>query len=76
MSAQPSNEATPAPSGAALARRRLSLGLALSAAIHAGERLAAQRAALEADASLLRATRPTAVNLAWALDRQLAVARE
>src|SRR5689334_4610617 len=46
-------------------------GLALSAAIHCGDSLAEQRAALEADAALLRATRPTAVNLAWALDRQL-----
>ncbi|MFO7635279.1 MAG: S-methyl-5-thioribose-1-phosphate isomerase, partial [Caldilinea sp.] len=29
-------------------------------------------AAIEADAAKLKATRPTAVNLAWAVDRQLA----
>jgi methylthioribose-1-phosphate isomerase len=34
--------------------------------------LAAFRAAVEADAVKLKATRPTAVNLAWAVDRQLA----
>jgi methylthioribose-1-phosphate isomerase len=50
-------------------------GLALSAARHSAAGLTAQRAALQADADLLRATRPTAVNLAWALDRQLALAR-
>lgn len=50
-------------------------GLALSAAAHAGEGLAAQRAALAQDAILLRASRPTAVNLGWALDRLLALAR-
>ncbi len=49
-------------------------GLALSAALHTADGAAAQRAALQADAALLRATRPTAVNLAWALDRQLACA--
>ena len=31
----------------------------------------ARRASLEASAALLRASRPTAVNLAWAVDRQL-----
>ncbi|HUS17564.1 MAG TPA: S-methyl-5-thioribose-1-phosphate isomerase [Chloroflexia bacterium] len=51
-------------------------GLALSAAGHVGDGVDAQRRALAADAALLRATRPTAVNLAWALDRQLALARD
>ncbi|HMA33920.1 MAG TPA: S-methyl-5-thioribose-1-phosphate isomerase [Chloroflexia bacterium] len=49
-------------------------GLALSARQHAAAGLIAQRAALAQDAARLRATRPTAVNLAWALDRQLALA--
>ena len=43
------------------------------AALHAPRTsLAAFRAAVAADAATLKATRPTAVNLAWAVDRQLA----
>ena len=34
------------------------------------------RQAMERDAAMLKATRPTAVNLAWAIDRMLAVLRE
>ena len=51
-------------------------GMALSAARAAGAGPVAQQAALQADAALLRATRPTAVNLAWAVDRQLRVAQQ
>ena len=43
-------------------------GLALAARIHAGD-----RAGYEAAAARIRAARPTAVNLAWAVDRVLAV---
>ncbi len=43
-------------------------GVALAARLHA-----ADRAALERDAARIRAARPTAVNLAWAVDRILAV---
>lgn len=42
---------------------------------HAGRDAGDALAALEADHARLAATRPTAVNLRWALDRQLAVAR-
>jgi methylthioribose-1-phosphate isomerase len=43
-------------------------GLALAARLHAGD-----RAGYEASAAKIRAARPTAVNLAWAVDRVLAV---
>ncbi len=43
-------------------------GVALAARIHAGD-----RAGYEAAAARIRAARPTAVNLAWAVDRVLAV---
>ena len=49
-------------------------GLALSAARAAGAGWDAQDRALARAATELRATRPTAVNLGWALDRQLACA--
>jgi methylthioribose-1-phosphate isomerase len=49
-------------------------GLALTAVNYAALGLGLQRAAIERDAALVRATRPTAVNLAWALDRQLGLA--
>lgn len=42
----------------------------------AGRDVAGALAALEADHARLAATRPTAVNLFWALDRQLHVARD
>jgi methylthioribose-1-phosphate isomerase len=42
-------------------------GVALAASLHAGD-----RAAYEAAAARIRAARPTAVNLAWAVDRVLA----
>jgi methylthioribose-1-phosphate isomerase len=42
-------------------------GVALAARLHAGD-----RAAFEAAAARIRAARPTAVNLAWAVDRILA----
>jgi methylthioribose-1-phosphate isomerase len=51
------------------------MGLAVSAEAHArggGADVARCMDRLRADAALLRATRPTAVNLAWALDRMLA----
>jgi methylthioribose-1-phosphate isomerase len=51
------------------------MGLAAIARTHlapAARDRAAFDAALAADAALLRATRPTAVNLAWAIDRLLA----
>ena len=38
-------------------------------------RVDASSAAMERDAAMLAATRPTAVNLRWALDRMLAVLR-
>lgn len=47
-------------------------GLALAAAGFAGSGAAACRAALTRAAAVLRAARPTAVNLSWALDRILA----
>ncbi|MGH2516730.1 MAG: hypothetical protein ACRDHP_13840, partial [Ktedonobacterales bacterium] len=53
-------------------------GLALgvrSALIIAPPEPDAALARITASANLLRATRPTAINLAWALDRMLAVAR-
>ncbi|HLW59931.1 MAG TPA: S-methyl-5-thioribose-1-phosphate isomerase [bacterium] len=49
-------------------------GLALAAQACAGRPLAESRAAVGRAAVGLRATRPTAVNLGWALDRMLAVA--
>jgi methylthioribose-1-phosphate isomerase len=48
-------------------------GVALSAHTHQAAGAAEQRAAIVADSARLRATRPTAVNLGWALDRQAAV---
>jgi methylthioribose-1-phosphate isomerase len=53
------------------ARAALAAALAADAPLSPGAALTR----LEAIASSLRATRPTAVNLAWALDRLLAVAR-
>ena len=44
-------------------------GVALSARTHAGLGAEERRAAIEADMEVLRASRPTAVNLFWALDR-------
>ena len=44
-------------------------GVALAARLHAGD-----RAAYESAAAQIRAARPTAVNLAWAVDRVLATA--
>ena len=44
-------------------------GVAMAARLHAGDRVAYERAA-----ALIRAARPTAVNLAWAVDRVLAAA--
>jgi methylthioribose-1-phosphate isomerase len=44
-------------------------GVALASRLHAGDRAAYERAAAE-----IRAARPTAVNLAWAVDRVLAAA--
>jgi len=44
-------------------------GVALAARLHAGD-----RAAFEAGAARIRAARPTAVNLGWAVDRVLAAA--
>jgi methylthioribose-1-phosphate isomerase len=46
-------------------------GVALAASLHAGD-----RAAYEAAAARIRAARPTAVNLAWAVDRVLAARGE
>src|SRR5690606_6597824 len=42
-------------------------GLVLSARQHASLNLESLKARLKTDAEMLRATRPTAVNLAWAL---------
>jgi methylthioribose-1-phosphate isomerase len=49
-------------------------GLALAAAESTADTAEALWADLQAAAAALRATRPTAVNLSWALDRQLRVA--
>jgi methylthioribose-1-phosphate isomerase len=51
-------------------------GLALAALAHRGDDSAEFVSALEKAAALLGATRPTAVNLQWALDRVLIRARE
>jgi methylthioribose-1-phosphate isomerase len=51
-------------------------GLALVAGATSASSPRALLAELEAAAGLLCATRPTAVNIAWAVDRMLAVARE
>ncbi len=48
-------------------------GLVLSARQHASLNLESLKARLKTDAEMLRATRPTAVNLAWALDQMLAL---
>ena len=50
------------------------MGLVASLRPHLGEPAPAFRARLAAHAAALRATRPTAVNLAWALDRMARVA--
>ena len=47
-------------------------GMALAAARHAGSGAGAQRAALERAARALGATRPTAVNLFWAIEKMMA----
>lgn len=61
--------------GAGLIGATAGYGMML-AAFHAPRTsLLAFRAAVEADALQLKATRPTAVNLAWAVDRQLAAMR-
>lgn len=58
--------------GAGLIGATAGYGMAL-AALHAPRTSpAAFHAAITADAAALKATRPTAVNLAWAVDRQLA----
>jgi methylthioribose-1-phosphate isomerase len=46
-------------------------GVALAARVHAGD-----RAAFEAGAARIRAARPTAVNLGWAVDRVLAAGED
>jgi methylthioribose-1-phosphate isomerase len=48
------------------------MGLAVSLRQHDGEGMDALRARLREHASRIRATRPTAVNLPWAIDRMLA----
>jgi methylthioribose-1-phosphate isomerase len=50
------------------------LGLALEAAAHVHEPRSAFAQALDAASRQLRAARPTAVNLAWAVDRMMRVA--
>jgi methylthioribose-1-phosphate isomerase len=50
-------------------------GLALAAAAHASDDPGTFMESIEAAASMLRSTRPTAVNLGWALDRAVARAR-
>ena len=47
-------------------------GMALAAARHAGSGAGAQREALERSARVLGATRPTAVNLFWAIEKMMA----
>ena len=47
-------------------------GMALAAARHAGSGAGAQREALERAARVLGATRPTAVNLFWAIEKMMA----
>ena len=47
-------------------------GMALAAARHAGSGADAQREALEGAARVLAATRPTAVNLFWAIEKMMA----
>ena len=47
-------------------------GMALAAARHAGSGAGAQREALEGAARVLGATRPTAVNLFWAIEKMMA----
>jgi methylthioribose-1-phosphate isomerase len=49
-------------------------GLSLAVRAHRGERLEDQLRRLRHAASGLRAARPTAVNLVWAIDRQIATA--
>ncbi len=49
-----------------------SYGIALAAARHAGSGAGAQREALERSARMLGATRPTAVNLFWAIKKMMA----
>jgi methylthioribose-1-phosphate isomerase len=51
-------------------------GVALAAAASPAKTVPALLNAVEAAASVLRATRPTAVNLGWALDRMVGRARE
>ena len=51
-------------------------GMALAAARHAGPGADAQREALERAARVLGATRPTAVNLFWAIEKMKAHIRE
>ena len=55
--------------GAPLIGVSAAYGMAISAASHASLDAQAFRQALHADAQLLAGTRPTAVNLFWALDR-------
>jgi methylthioribose-1-phosphate isomerase len=50
-------------------------GLVLAARISAARDVAGLFADIEAAAAILRSTRPTAVNLAWALERELRVIR-
>jgi methylthioribose-1-phosphate isomerase len=52
------------------------MGLVVSVARQAGRPPSEFRAALDGAAERIRATRPTAANLGWALDRMLARARE
>ncbi|MYA96812.1 MAG: S-methyl-5-thioribose-1-phosphate isomerase [Nitrospinae bacterium] len=49
-----------------------SYGIALAAARHAGSGAGVQREALEGAARVLSATRPTAVNLFWAIEKMMA----
>lgn len=51
-------------------------GMALAARVSAAQDLEALRRDLEAAALILKAARPTAVNLAWAVDRMSAVVRQ
>lgn len=58
--------------GAGLIGATAGYGMYVAALSAPRSSLAAFRTAVEADAAKLKATRPTAVNLAWAVDRQLA----
>ena len=52
------------------------IGIALTADVNRGTRPYARRATLRAAANVLRNSRPTAVNLRWAVDRVMAVYEE